>query len=74
MNGLNFAIIGVLPRGVFGFDPGVTPDVMVPMNMVKIAAGSPTALQSRMIWASCSIVARIRPDVTDEQARSEADA
>ena len=41
LNGRSFAIVGVMPEGFFGLDPSTTPDVVLPMNAVPIAAARP---------------------------------
>src|SRR6476660_4046047 len=38
LNGTAFSIIGVLPQGFFGMDPSVSPDVMIPISMIQVAA------------------------------------
>jgi predicted permease len=75
LNGTPFAIVGVLPDGFFGLDPAISPDVIVPFGMYRIAsAGGQGALASRANWSLCRVIGRIRSGVSDEQARTEAEA
>ena len=73
VNGTVFAIVGVLPQGFFGLDPAVTPDLMVPMNMVQIVSASINPLENTMVWSVCRVIGRLRPGISDEQARADAE-
>jgi predicted permease len=73
LNGRTFAIVGVLPQGFFGFDPGQMPDVMVPLTMIPVASMAADPLPATTLWSPCRLIARLRPGVTDEQARLESE-
>jgi len=75
LNGTPFTIIGVLPQGFFGLDPSVSPDAMIPISMVQVAAaGGAGVLKSVGNYLVCSgIVGRLRPGITEEQARADAE-
>jgi predicted permease len=71
LNGRSFAIVGVMPEGFFGLDPSTTPDVVLPMNAVPIAAATANALMRPEFWTVCRVVGRLAEDATDEAARQE---
>ncbi len=71
LNGQAFAIVGVLHERFFGMDQGVTPDVVVPMHAIQIAANTVNPLANRTTWNVCRIVGRMKPGVADERARTE---
>src|SRR5262245_9967328 len=75
LNGTPFRIIGVLPQGFFGLDPSVSPDVMIPISMVQIAAaGGAAVLRAAGNYLVCSgVVGRLNPGISDEQARADAE-
>jgi predicted permease len=74
LNGETFPIVGVLPRGFFGMDPSVSPDVVVPMAAIRIAAATSNPLEQSGLWNVCRIVGRLRAGVSDEEARADAEA
>lgn len=69
LNGRQFAVIGVMPDGFFGLDPGVSPDIVIPMGAVEVAAATTSPLKNRALWNPCRIVARVAPGRGDEEAR-----
>lgn len=75
LNGTPFRIIGVLPQGFFGLDPSVSPDVMIPISMVQVAAaGGAGVLRAAGNYLVCSgVVGRLLPGVSDEQARADSE-
>jgi predicted permease len=73
LNDKRFAIVGVMPASFFGLDPATVPDVFLPINAVQIAAATTNPLQNADIWNVCRVVGRLRPGVSDEQARAEAE-
>lgn len=71
LNGRSFAIVGVMPEGFFGLDPSTTPDVVLPMNAIPIAAATGNALMRPDFWTLCRVVGRLAAGATDEAARQE---
>ena len=69
LNGRTFAIIGVMPEGFFGLDPGVSPDIVVPSGAIAVAAATDNPLQNRGLWNPCRVIARLAPGRSDEEAR-----
>lgn len=74
LNGKPFEVVGVMPEGFFGLDPAVSPDVMVPIGAVQIAAATSNPLGQNGIWSACRVVGRVRAGVSNEEARVEAGA
>jgi hypothetical protein len=60
-------IVGVTPPGFFGLQVGMPLDVTIPMMLVK------QGLQSKQSWW-LSVVARVAPGATVEQARADLEA
>ena len=71
LNGQDFAIVGVMPAGFFGMDPSVSPDVVVPMSAVQVAAATTNPLANSRIWNVCRTFGRLAPSVSDEEAGRE---
>lgn len=71
LNGRTFAIVGVMPAGFFGMDPAVSPDLVVPIGAVEVAAATQNPLQNRGLWNPCRVVARVEPGRGDEEARTD---
>jgi predicted permease len=69
LNGRTFAIIGVMPEGFFGLDPGVSPDIVVPNGAIAVAAATDNPLQNRGLWNPCRVIARLAPGRSEEEAR-----
>jgi predicted permease len=74
LNGHAFSIVGVTRAGFFGVDPSTTPDVMVPVAAIQLAAATTNPLQNPIIWAVCRVIGRVAPHATDEQARRAAES
>jgi predicted permease len=75
INNLPFQVIGVTPPGFFGADPGMTPDVYVPMRTQGLWERNDRtwATDQRFIDADfdwVDVMARLRPGVTPERARA----
>jgi len=73
LNQTMFTIIGVTPLEFFGTFVGRAPEIMVPLGMDAEARGGRSMLRnSNNNWLS--LMGRLRPGVSIEQARSEASA
>ena len=75
VNNAPFAVVGVVPRTFFGTDPGVTPDLYVPLRSAFVveASRSNESLRARFDDPSegwLEIMARLRPDVSLERAQA----
>jgi predicted permease len=71
-----FTIVGVAPRGFFGFVVGRRPDVWWPIQMIPQVYGPDWAMNlTSEDWGSqwLQIVGRPKPGVSNEQARAELD-
>lgn len=63
INNTPFTIIGVMPSGFFGLEPGVTPDIWAPVCMKEqVTAGRDPGTQ---------IVGRLKPGTDGRQAQAE---
>jgi macrolide transport system ATP-binding/permease protein len=66
-----FTVIGVAPPGFFGADPGIAPDVYIPLHAIETLARAGFAKQSfndpNTEWVVT--MARLRPGVSREQAQ-----
>ncbi|OHB65276.1 MAG: hypothetical protein A2Y77_00650, partial [Planctomycetes bacterium RBG_13_62_9] len=66
-----FTIVGVAPRGFFGFEVGKSPDFWWPLQMVPSVDGEKDALISSGTWLQ--VMGRLKPGVTMAQAGAELD-
>ena len=73
LNDKPFVIVGVMPATFFGLDPTTVPDVILPIQSIQLAAATRNPLQQAYIWNVCRVVGRLRPGVSDEQARNDAE-
>ena len=60
VNGVATTVVGITPPAFFGTDRGVSPDVTIPLSSAPRLAN---------VW----IAVRLKPDVSDERARAEAE-
>jgi predicted permease len=74
VNGEPFEVIGVAPRGFYGVDPRLTPDLIVPIAKHAIITGSTNRLANGGDWSICRIVGRVGPAISAERARAESEA
>lgn len=73
LNDKPIAIVGVMPPSFFGLDPTTVPDVILPIHSIQLAAATRNPLQQAYIWNVCRVVGRLRSDVSDERARTDAE-
>jgi predicted permease len=71
LNGQDFAIVGVMPAGFFGMDPSVSPDVVIPMSAVQVAAATNNPLANHRIWNVCRTFGRLAPGASAAEAARE---
>ena len=71
LNGRAFAIVGVMPAGFYGMDASVSPDVVVPITAVQVAAATSNPLANPRLWNVCRTFGRLAPGVTDEEGRAD---
>jgi predicted permease len=70
LNGFPFLVIGVAPDGFQSVEVGEREDLWIPLAMEKQARPSFPTLNDR-VFASLSVVGRLRPGVSLEQAQAE---
>ena len=73
LNGLDYAIVGVMPKGFFGTEILVTPEFFVPMSMEPQIEPDNNWLDRRSthnIWT----VGRLKPGITQHQAEADLNA
>jgi predicted permease len=71
LNGRQFAVVGVIPEHFSGLDPAISPDVIVPIGAIQIAAASTNPLQNPRFWNPCRVVGRRASRMTDREAAQE---
>jgi predicted permease len=77
INGVPFTVVGVTPQEFFGVQPGVSPDVWVPLvreERLVPWGNSPVATQmwTRPDWWWVMIMARLKPGVSEQEALAAA--
>jgi predicted permease len=70
INGLDFTILGVMPRGFFGTELILTPEFWVPMAMEPQIEPGNAWLDSRSSWNLWTL-GRLKPSVTSAQGEAE---
>ncbi|MPZ16588.1 MAG: FtsX-like permease family protein [Luteitalea sp.] len=74
VNGTPVVIVGIAPPTFDGVSPGRRTDVMVPITtMLPAIHDIPDMLQSARHWAF-NVMGRVKGEVTEEQARAEAES
>jgi predicted permease len=73
INGFPFTIIGVTRPEFFGLMYGYSPDVTAPMSMQSVLTGRVHILNNRKDWFVESIGGRLKPGISEEQARANLD-
>jgi predicted permease len=72
INGIPVSIVGVAPPEFFGIAVGSAPDVWIPMAMEPRLNPASTQLKEAGTWW-LSVMARLRPGVSERQARANLD-
>lgn len=67
IEGTNYTIVGIAPRGFFGVTVGESPDFWIPLSMEKEVSPGWNGLSDKW-FQSLYIVARLKPGVTTAQA------
>ncbi|HEX7778898.1 MAG TPA: ABC transporter permease, partial [Vicinamibacterales bacterium] len=75
INNAPFAVVGVVPRTFFGTDPGVTPDLYVPLRSTFVVEANRPIENLRARFGDpgegwLEIMARLRPDVNLARAQA----
>ncbi len=70
INGLDYTILGVMPRGFFGTELILTPEFWVPMAMEAQIEPGDAWLDDRHTWNLWTL-GRLKPGVTSAQAEAE---
>jgi len=71
VNGHSVSIVGVTAPEFTGLVPGMRPDITLPLSMR--ALDEKEFLDTKGTWTSMPILARLRPGVSEAQARAAAD-
>jgi predicted permease len=70
INGLDYTVLGVAPRGFFGTEVLYAPDFWVPMSMEPQIEPGNDWLKERTTW-DCWLLGRLKPGVSWREAQSE---
>jgi predicted permease len=70
LNGMDYTILGVTPRGFFGTEKLLTPEFWVPMAMEPQIEPGNNWLDNRATW-NVLVVGRLKPGVTAQQAEAD---
>ena len=73
LNGLDYTILGVMPRGFFGTEVLLTPEFWVPMAMEPQIEPGNNWLDNRATW-NVWVLGRLKPGVTAQQAEADLNA
>jgi len=69
VNGREFTVLGVTPKGFIGTELMISPDVIFPLAMQKELEGGEGYLDKRNGW-SVFVLGRLKPGITSMQAES----
>jgi len=77
LNGLNFTVVGIAPKGFIGTEVGINRDLWVPMAMYSqlnppattASNTAPDRLRNRNVYW-LNVIARLKPGVTRQQAEA----
>ena len=71
LNGIDFAVIGIMPESFTGMDPFIRPALYVPLTMSqRLSAAVKDPMEDRS-FASLQVRGRLKPGVLREQAQAE---
>ena len=70
LNGLDYTILGVMPRGFFGTEVLLTPEFWVPMAMEPQIEPGNNWLDNGATW-NVWVLGRLKPGVTTQQAQAD---
>lgn len=70
VDGARFTIIGVTPKQFFGLMVGWSPDVTVPIHAQSSFTTSGSASNQENSWNVDTIIGRLKPGITEGQARA----
>jgi hypothetical protein len=71
LNGIDFTVIGIMPKSFTGMDPFIRPALYVPLTMSqRLSAAVKDPLEDRSL-ASLQVRGRLKPGVSREQAQAE---
>ncbi len=72
INGTSATIVGVAPREFFGVEPGLSPDLFVPLNfhVEQYKRAFASDLRQPKVWW-LTIIGRLKPGVSEQQAGTE---
>lgn len=73
LNGLDYAILGVAPKGFIGTELLFVPEIWVPMSMEAQIEPGNDWLENRHDW-NIWVLGRLKPAVSRQQAQSEIDS
>jgi len=73
LNGVDVAVVGVMPRGFFGPDVGRSADIIAPIGAAELMPGRQALLDGRSTWW-LEIMGRLKPAQTIEQAAARLNA
>jgi macrolide transport system ATP-binding/permease protein len=73
LNGLDYTILGVMPKGFFGTEVILTPEFWVPMAMEPRIEPGNEWLDRRSTW-NVWLTGRLKPGVTERQAAADLNA
>ncbi len=71
IDNVDFSIVGVMPRSFFGADPLQRPQIFVPLSDEEVLAGERSLIKAAHHGWWLSVMGRLAPDATLEQANSQ---
>jgi predicted permease len=74
INGKPVVVAGVMQKGFSGLDPRTVVDVMLPIATLSSMMPPPNNLETMTPWTMCQVAGRLRPGMSNDQARAEIEA